>query len=69
MNTKITSILNRFAKGIIAGAVSSMSMVSLTQPEVWSDFNSLLGSLAMSATFGALTGFLLALQKWASWKE
>lgn len=69
MNTKITSILNRFAKGIIAGAVSSMSMVSLTQPEIWSDFNSLLGSLAMSATFGALTGFLLALQKWASWKE
>lgn len=69
MNDKLYSVLKRFAKGIIAGAVSAMSMVTITQPSVWSDFNSILGSLAMSATFGAITGFLLALQKWASWED
>ena len=69
MKTKTISILNRFLKGIISGAVASMAMVTLTQPTVWSDFSSILGSLGMSATFGAITGFLLALQKFASWKE
>ena len=69
MSQKYTSIINRFAKGIIAGAVSAMSMVAITQPEVWTDFNSILSSLAMAGTFGALTGLLLALQKWASWVD
>lgn len=69
MNEKTISILSRFAKGIIAGAVSAMSMVTITQPSVWSDFNSILGSLGMACTFGAITGLLLALQKWASWVE
>lgn len=69
MSQKITSILNRFIKGIIAGAVSAMSMVAITQPSVWSDFNSILNSLGMACTFGAITGLLLALQKWSSWKE
>lgn len=69
MNDKLYSILKRFAKGIIAGAVSAMGMVVITQPEVWSDFNGILASLGLSATFGALTGLLLALQKWASWVD
>jgi len=69
MNQKFISVINRFAKGIIAGAVSAMSMVAITQPEIWKDFNGILESLAMAATFGAITGLLLALQKWSSWVD
>lgn len=68
MSQKITSILNRFIKGIISGAVASMAMVTISQPSVWSDFGYILNSLGMAATFGAITGLILALQKWASWK-
>jgi hypothetical protein len=66
---KLRSVLNRFLKGAIAGAVSSMSLVTLNQPSVWSDFSVLFNSLGLACAFGAMTGFLLALQKFASWDE
>jgi len=69
MNTKITSILTRFLKGIIGGAVAQMMIVSITQPLVWSDYGSMMNSLGLACTFGALTGLLLALQKWAVWVD
>ena len=69
MNEKTNAILTRFAKGIIGGAVAQMMIVSITQPLVWSDFASIINSLGLACTFGALTGLLLALQKWASWVD
>jgi len=63
------SLVKRFLKGTIAGAVSAMTMVTINVPSVWGDFNTILNSLIMAATFGAITGLLLSLQKWASWKE
>jgi hypothetical protein len=63
------SILIRFLKGAIAGAVASMSMVTIQQPSVWADFGTLFSSLGMAGLFGAITGLLLALQKWATWTE
>lgn len=66
---KYTSVINRFLKGSIAGAVSSMSLVTLSQPKIWSDFGSVFNSLGIAFLFGAVTGMLMALQKWASWEE
>lgn len=63
------SIITRFLKGAISGAVASMAMVSLTQPTAWVDFNSLLNSLGLACAFGATTGLLLALQKYISWVD
>lgn len=63
------SIIKRFLKGIIAGAVSAMGLVTINQPTVWSDFPALLNSLGLACAFGALTGLLLALNKWASWTD
>jgi len=68
-NNMFKSIITRFLKGIIAGAVASMCMVSITQPTAWVDFNSLLNSLGLACAFGAITGLLLAAQKWASWED
>jgi hypothetical protein len=67
--TKYKSVLNRFLKGGISGAVTSMGMVTLIQPTVWADFKTIFSMLLIAGTFGAINGLLLALQKWASWKE
>ena len=67
--TKYNSILKRFFKGMISGAVTSMGMFTLVQPTLWSDFKAIFSGLAIAGLFGAINGLLLALNKWASWKE
>jgi hypothetical protein len=69
MSTKTKSVLMRFVKGIIAGAVSAMGMVTIIEPTVWNDFTTIFGSLLLAGAFGALNGLLLALNKWASWQD
>ena len=69
MNSQLKSVLSRFLKGAIAGAVVSMGVVTIKQPLVWTDFMPLLNSLGIAGTYGALVGLLLALQKWASWTD
>lgn len=69
MSQKTKSVLMRFLKGTISGAVSSMTLVSLATPVVWSDFKAILFSLAIAGVFGGLTGLLLALEKWSSWVD
>jgi len=66
---KFNAVLIRFLKGTVAGAVASMSMVTIVQPSIWDDFSGIFSSLAFAGLYGAITGFLLALQKWASWQE
>lgn len=69
MSQKIKSVLIRFLKGFISGAVSSMTLVSLSAPVVWSDFKGIFTALGIAGLFGGLTGLLLALEKWASWVD
>ncbi len=68
-NLKLSAVLKRFLKGALSGAIAAMSMVSISQPSIWSDFSVLLSSLSLAGTYGALTGLLLALQKWVSWQD
>ena len=59
----------RFAKGMVAGAVGQMALVSMKTPSVWADLKPLLLSLGLAFVFGALTGLVLALEKWSTWEE
>lgn len=63
------SIIIRFLKGAIAGAVASMGVITYQTPMVWSDFYTVLNALAIAGVSGAIGGILLALQKWASWED
>lgn len=65
----IKSVLIRFFKGMVAGAITQMSIVTFTTPHAWSDFYVSLDNLLLAAATGAMTGLLLGFQKWASWKE
>lgn len=69
MSEKTISVLNRFIKGFLSGAVTSMGLVTLAMPTVWSDVWQILNNLGLAAIFGGLNGLLLALQKYVSWKE
>lgn len=66
---QLKSILTRFLKGIIAGAVSAMGLITIQTPTVWSNFSSIFNNLGIAAVFGGLTGLLLALEKWANWQD
>ncbi len=66
---KTRAILKRFLKGMISGAITAMTGVTLVQPSIWTDFNSIINVLLIAGVFGALNGLLLAVQKWASWKN
>jgi hypothetical protein len=68
MSLKTKSVLVRFIKATIAGAVSAMGLIPLVAPTEFTDFRSIFYSLAVACLFGGLTGLLMALQKWASWK-
>ena len=63
------SIIKRFLKGIVAGAISSMCLVTIQQPTIWTEFGTIFNSLGLACAFGGITGLLLALQKWASWTD
>ncbi len=65
----INSVLKRFLKGAVAGAVVAMAKVSFVQPQIWSDFHSILMNLGIAGAYGALVGLLLALEKWANWTD
>lgn len=69
MNKELKTVLTRFLKGILAGAIASMALVTVTQPLVWTEFLPLLNALGIAALYGGLTGLLLALQKWAVWTD
>lgn len=67
--SKYKSVFKRFLKGAISGAITMMGMVTLVAPTTWSDFSSIFSALGVAGLFGAINGLLLALNKWASWKE
>ena len=69
MSDKIKSILKRFLKGAIAGAITQMCLVSLNTPSVWTDIMAMLNTLALAGIYGFIVGALLAIQKWSSWVD
>ena len=69
MNIKIQSILVRFMKGLVSGAITAMVAVPLVMPKEWIGFSDLAQNLLIAGTFGGGVGLLLAIQKWASWEE
>lgn len=58
------SLLLRFARGFIAGGVSTMAMVVISlHAQTFADLPTFFTSLAVAGIVGAVTGALLALDK------
>jgi len=66
---KVLSVLKRFVKGALAGAATALGLVSVQVPHAWSDFPSIISTLGLAAAGGAITGAILAFEKWANWTD
>lgn len=63
------SIALRFAKAAIAGALAQAALISVNNIQTWADLSSALNNIVLSLTVGAVSGILMAAEKWASWTE
>lgn len=61
---KAKLVFFRFLRGAVAGAVSTMVMIQFTGGNSFSDLQAFLSSLAVAGIVGAVTGGLLALDKY-----
>lgn len=58
-------LIKRFLRGGIAGAVSSMLLIMGSNISSWGELSVWLNALAIAGVSGFITGFLLAVDKWA----
>jgi hypothetical protein len=69
MNQQLKSVLVRFIKGALSGGATAIALVTYNVPTSWSSFPHVLNTLGIAFVGGALSGILLALEKWASWTD
>lgn len=64
MTQTTKSVILRFARGTVAGAVSAMLTISIANPSTWKEMSLMMSALALSGIIGAISGFLQAADKW-----
>lgn len=69
MNQKYKAILKRFLRGAIAGATAQMATVGIFAGNSFSELKTWLFALALSGFTGFLIGAILAIDKWARYKD
>lgn len=62
--TKIKIVFFRFLRGAVAGAVSTMILIQFNGGNSFADVQVFLANLAVAGIVGAITGGLLALDKY-----
>jgi len=64
MNDRIRRALWRFLRGFIAGAVSTMTLISVANINTWSDVGALINAWAIAAIVGGGSGLIQAIDKY-----
>ena len=67
MKIKYRAILIRFAKAFLSGAVSTATIITVTNVGTWSELAIALQALSLSAIVGGINGLLMAAEKWVRW--
>lgn len=67
--SKTQSVLKRFLKGFISGAITAMALIAISVPQDFKQLKLILMSLVFAGIAGGINGLILAIQKWATWKE
>ena len=66
---KYKSILVRFLKGFVSGAITTMLGIVFLVPKDFTELKTILLTLALTGIAGGINGLLLAIQKWVSWND
>lgn len=66
---KARSIINRLVKAFVFGALGNMALLTIAIPQTWREISTVLAMVTFACISGGITGVLMALQKWYSWKE
>lgn len=69
MTDKAKAILYRFLRGFVAGAVATMTTITIAQAVTWKDVIDVLNNLAIAGITGGISGGLLALDKYLRYEE
>jgi hypothetical protein len=69
MDTKTKVVLVRFVRAFIAGAVSTMALITINDVSNWTDLAYAINALIISGVVGGINGFLLAVDKLVRWKK
>lgn len=69
MTDKAKAILYRFLRGFVAGAVATMTTITIAQAVTWKDVIDILNNLAIAGITGGISGGLLALDKYLRYEE
>lgn len=69
MSDKVKSILMRFVKAAISGMFSALGLITIAMPKNWTEVPALISMLLLACLYGAVTGIIMAGQKWYSWKD
>lgn len=64
MDTLYKSVLLRFVRAFVAGAVANMLTVMTLTGNSWGEFKTWLLALVMSAIIGGISGFIMAADKY-----
>lgn len=67
--SKTQMVLKRFAKGFVAGAISTMILVPAISPADFKQLKVWLMTLLLAGIFGGVNGLMLAINKWAVLKK
>lgn len=69
MSPIVKSVLNRFLKAFIGGAVASISITAVQSAHTFSELNTAGLALGFALFQGGIVGILLAAEKYASWSD
>jgi hypothetical protein len=66
---KARSIINRLVKAFIFGALGNLGLLTIVMPKNWVDLATIMAMVFFACVAGGITGVLMALQKWYTWKD
>jgi len=69
MSAQTKSVLKRFLKGFLSGAVSTMMLIPALSPADFKQLKIWLITLLLAGIAGGVNGLILAVQKWSSWVD
>jgi hypothetical protein len=66
---KARCIINRLVKAFIFGALGNLTFLTIVMPKNWTEIITIFAMVSFSCVAGGITGVLMALQKWQSWRD